>query len=167
MTRVNKVAPVVTAAPPKPLVLYVEDDPDTFRLAQLRLQQRYEVINAGTDEEAAELLSKHGESLYAVLLDVELQGSQLDGLAIVRAIRGMPPTKPPPAYAKKIPVLEHTPLIVMTAYVTRYSEADVKALGANHFLTKPIDFTRLSLALAQANIQSVMARLAARPARAR
>lgn len=155
------------SAAAKPLVLYVEDDADTFRLAQLRLQQRYEVINASTDEQAAELLTKHGESLYAVLLDVELQGSQLDGLALVRAIRGMPATLPLPAYAKRIPVLPYTPLIVMTAYVTKYSEADVKALGANHFLTKPIDFTRLSLALAQANIQSVMARLAARPARAR
>lgn len=155
------------SAAAKPLVLYVEDDADTFRLAQLRLQQRYEVINASTDLEAAQLLARHGDNLYAVLLDVELQGSQLDGLALVRAIRGMPPTMPQPSYAKQIPVLPHTPLIVMTAYVTKYSEADVKALGANHFLTKPIDFTRLSLALAQANIQSVMARLAARPARAR
>lgn len=155
------------SAAAKPLVLYVEDDADTFRLAQLRLQQRYEVINAASDLEASQLLTQHGENLYAVLLDVELQGSQLDGLALVRAIRGMPPTAPLPAYAKKIPVLPHTPLIVMTAYVTKYSEADVKALGANHFLTKPIDFTRLNLALAQANIQSVMARLAARPARAR
>ena len=31
--------------PSKPLVLYVEDDADTFRLAQLRLETRYEVIN--------------------------------------------------------------------------------------------------------------------------
>ncbi|MGV3624011.1 MAG: response regulator [Archangium sp.] len=155
------------SAAAKPLVLYVEDDADTFRLAQLRLQQRYEVINASTDVEAVELLAKHGESLYAVLLDVELQGSQLDGLALVRAIRGMTPVQPLPAYAKRVPVLPHTPLIVMTAYVTKYSEADVKALGANHFLTKPIDFTRLSLALAQANIQSVMARLAAPLKRAR
>lgn len=167
MTRVNKVDAAVTTSPSKPLVLYVEDDPDTFRLAQLRLQQRYEVVNAATDQQAVTLLKQHGESLYAVLLDVELQGSQLDGLALVRAIRGMPPTGPLPAYAKSIPVLPHTPLIVMTAYVTRYSEADVKALGANHFLTKPIDFTRLNLALAQANIQSVMARLAARTARVR
>lgn len=155
-------AVVTVSGAAKPLVLYVEDDPDTFRLAQLRLQQRYEVINASSDLEAVQLLKKHGEDLYAVLLDVELQGSQLDGLALVRAIRGMPPSKPLPPYAKSIPKLEHTPLIVMTAYVTRYTEADVKALGANHFLTKPIDFTRLSLALAQANIQSVMARLAAR-----
>lgn len=157
----RKVRRVVTAAPAKPLVLYVEDDADTFKLAQLRLQQRYDVVNAASDLEAAALLKKHGEALYAVLMDVELQGSTLDGLGLVRAIRGMSLPGVPP-YAKSIPVLPHTPIIVMTAYVTRYSEAEVKALGANHFLTKPIDFTRLNLALAQANIQSVMARLAAR-----
>lgn len=151
----------MSAAPTKPLVLYVEDDADTFTLAQLRLQQRYELVNAPTDVAAAELLKQHGDSLYAVLMDVELQGSKLDGLMLVRALRGMS-LPGVPAYARDIPVLPHLPIIVMTAYVTRYSEAEVKALGANHFLTKPIDFTRLNLALAQANIQSVMARLAAR-----
>jgi len=156
----------VSAASSKPVVLYVEDDGDTFKLAQLRLQQRYELINAPSDVEAAELLSKHGDSLYAVLMDVELQGSAMDGLSLVRSIRGM--TQPgAPGYSRKIPVMPHLPIIVMTAYVTRYSEPEVKALGANHFLTKPIDFTRLNLALAQANIQSVMARLAARTARGR
>ena len=43
----------------------------------------------------------------------------------------------------------------------------MKAVGASHFLTKPIDFMRLNLALAQANIQSVMARLATQTSRPR
>lgn len=144
----------------KPLVLYVEDDEDTFKLAQLRLQAKYELINASSDREACELLMKHGHELFAVLMDVELQGSQLDGLALVKAIRGLTPKSALPAWAQGLPSLPHLPIIVMTAYVTRYSEAEVKALGASHFLTKPIDFMRLNLALAQANIQSVMARLA-------
>lgn len=151
----------MSAAPPKPLVLYVEDDADTFRLAQLRLQPRYELMNAASDRAAAALLKQHGEALYAVLMDIELQGSALDGLMLVRALRGLLPPGSP-AYAREIPVLPYLPIIVMTAYTTRYSEAEVKAVGANHFLTKPIDFTRLNLALAQANIQSVMARLSAR-----
>ncbi|MFZ5444869.1 MAG: response regulator [Myxococcota bacterium] len=143
----------------KPLVLYVEDDEDTFNLARLRLQARYEVIPAATDREACAVLAEQGRALYAVLMDVELQGSSLDGLALVKLIRGN--LSPKPGYAEPVPTLPHLPIIVMTAYVTRYSESDVKALGANHFLTKPIDFTRLNLALAQANIQSVMAQLAA------
>jgi CheY-like chemotaxis protein len=146
----------------KPLVLYVEDDADTFKLAQLRLQARYELINAPTDREAVELLIKRHGELFAVLMDIELQGSSMDGLALVKAIRGITPKKTLPTWAQGLPALPHLPIIVMTAYVTRYSEAEVKAVGASHFLTKPIDFMRLNLALAQANIQSVMARLAAK-----
>ena len=151
----------------KPLVLYVEDDADTFKLAQLRLQNRYEVINAATDRQACEALIKHGDQLYAVLMDIELQGSLLDGLALVKAVRGITPRNALPAWAEGLPTLPHVPIIVMTAYVTRYTESDVKAVGATHFLSKPIDFMRLNLALAQANIQSVMARLGAQTTRPR
>lgn len=159
LREVDTLAGAVSATPDKPLVLYVEDDEDTFRLAQLRLQGKYEVLHAATDERACELLGVHGARLYAVLMDVELQGSALDGLALVKLLRGKLEKKP--AYAAAVPTLPHLPIIVMTAYATRYSEAEVKTLGATHFLTKPIDFTRLNLALAQANIQSVMAQLAA------
>lgn len=144
----------------KPLVLYVEDDSDTFKLAQLRLAARYDLINASTDRQACEVLIKKGNELFAVLMDIELQGSLMDGLALVKAIRGITPKNALPSWAQSLPPLPHLPIIVMTAYVTRYSEAEVKAVGASHFLTKPIDFMRLNLALAQANIQSVMARLA-------
>lgn len=151
----------------KPVVLYVEDDPDTFKLAQLRLEARYELINATTDRQACEILAKQGNELFAVLMDIELQGSQLDGLSLVKAIRGLTPRDALPAWAQALPPLPHLPIIVMTAYVTRYSEAEVKGVGATHFLTKPIDFMRLNLALAQANIQSVMARLASQTSRPR
>lgn len=149
----------------RPLVLYVEDDEDTFRLAEIKLQARYELINAADDRKACELLARHGDQLYAVLMDIELQGSQLDGLALVKALRGTAPKLGQPSWTQALPALPHLPVIVMTAYATRYSEADVKAVGANHLLTKPIDFMRLNLALAQANIQSVMARLASQSTR--
>ena len=148
-------------------MLYVEDDADTFKLAQLRLQARYELISATTDREACAVLTKQGNELFAVLMDVELQGSLLDGLQLVKAIRGLTPRTSLPAWAQGLPTLPHLPIIVMTAYVTKHSEAEVKAVGASHFLTKPIDFMRLNLALAQANIQSVMARLASQTSRPR
>lgn len=154
------------ATDPRPVILYVEDDADTFRLAALRLKDKYRLVNAATDREACEQLEALGESLYAVLMDVELQGSALDGLALVRLLRGQLPAAQTPAWARRVPKLS-VPIIVMTAYTGRHSEADVKALGATHFVPKPIDFTRLNLALAQANILSVMARLTAKPASAR
>ncbi|MFO0598727.1 MAG: response regulator [Myxococcaceae bacterium] len=144
----------------KPLIVYVEDDLDSFRLTQLRLQAKYELLHAPNDADACALVQKHADQLYAILMDIELQGSLLDGLQLSRLIRGLSVSGAVPAYAKQMPKLPHVPIIVMTAYVTKYSEADVKQHGASQLLTKPIDFTRLNLALAQANIQSVMARLA-------
>jgi CheY-like chemotaxis protein len=144
----------------RPLLLYVEDDADTLRLAQLRLEEHFEVIGAAGDQEACEFLSTRASELYAVLVDIELKGSSLNGLALVRMLRGTYRGLLP-SWAKAVPTLPHLPIVVMTAYITRYAEQEVQALGASHFLTKPIDFTRLSLALAQANIQAVMAQLAA------
>lgn len=155
----------MTIAQPKPLVLYVEDDPDTLRLASLRLESRYELLGATTDREACALISQHAERLFAVLMDIELQGSQLDGIALVKAMRGLSPRAGLPPWAQTLPKLPHLPVIVLTAFASRYPEADVKAAGATHLLAKPIDFARLNLALAQANIQSVMARLASQPSK--
>jgi CheY-like chemotaxis protein len=146
--------------------LYVEDDVDTFRLTQLRLEAKYELINAPNDQLACELIKRRGNDFFAVLMDIELQGSLLDGLGLVRAIRGLPGARVLPSYAQNLTPMPHLPLIVLTAYTAKYSELEVKEIGATHFLTKPIDFMRLNLALAQANIQSVMSRLAA-PTRAR
>ena len=146
----------------RPLIVYVEDDADTFKLAAVRLRQKYQLVWAKTDEEACKILRDLGDRLYAVLVDIELAGSKLDGLALVRLLRGTF-TGPLPTWAQGVPVLTRTPVIVLTAYAGRYSETDTHAVGANHFIVKPIDFTRLNLALAQANIQSVMERLS-RPA---
>jgi CheY-like chemotaxis protein len=150
----------------RPVILHVEDDADTFRLASVRLKDRYRLVHAATDRDACEQLEALGESLYAVLMDVELRGSVLDGLALVRLVRGHLPAAQTPVRARRVPKLS-VPIIVMTAYAGRHSEDEAKALGATHFLSKPIDFTRLNLALAQANISSVLARLTAKPASAR
>lgn len=150
----------------RPVILYVEDDADTFRLAALRLRDKYRLVQAATDREACAQLKAWGDRLYAILMDVELQGSTLDGLHLVQLVRGRLPALHTPDYAQGVPKLA-APIIVMTAYTGRHTEAEAKALGATHFVPKPIDFTRLNLALAQANIMSVMARLSGRGAAAR
>lgn len=143
----------------RPVVVYVEDDADTFKIAAARLQAKYRLIWAQSAHEAADLLAFHAHELFAVLMDIELQGSELDGLDLTRLIRGIAMNKPLPPFAKKVPVLRKVPVIVLTAYTARYTETDAHAVGATHFATKPIDFTRLNLALAQANIAAVMKRL--------
>jgi CheY-like chemotaxis protein len=143
----------------QPLVLYVEDDADTFKLASLRLKDRYRLMWAQTDREAVDLLHHHQHELFAVLMDIELAGSTLDGLALTRLLRGQPLPRPVPDFAARLPVLPTVPIIILTAYTTRHTEAEAHSFGASHFATKPIDFTRLSLSLAQANIAAVMKRL--------
>lgn len=147
----------------RPLVVYVEDDADTFKIASLRLQPKYRLLWAQNDREAVDLIAHHHAQLYAILMDVELKGSLLDGLDLVRLLRGRALSRPTPPFAQRLPVLADLPIIVLTAYTARHSEADAKAVGATHFATKPIDFTRLNLALAQANIAAVMKRFS-RPA---
>jgi CheY-like chemotaxis protein len=143
----------------RPLVLYVEDDADTFKLASLRLKDRYRLVWAQTDREAVDLLHHHQRELFAILMDIELAGSTLDGLALTLLLRGRPLPRPVPDFAARLPVLPAVPVIILTAYTTRHTEAEARAFGATHFATKPIDFTRLSLALAQANIAGVMQQL--------
>jgi CheY-like chemotaxis protein len=149
----------------RPVIVYVEDDADTFRLAAVRLKARYRLVWAQSDREAVDLLCQHQHEVFAVLMDIELAGSVLDGLALTQLLRGRPLARPVPDFAARLPVLASVPIIILTAYTTRHTEAEAKAFGASHFATKPIDFTRLTLALAQANISGVMQRLES-PARA-
>ncbi len=144
----------------RPVVVYVEDDADTFKIAAVRLKTKYRLLWAQNDLEAVDLIAFHQRELFAVLMDVELRGSTLDGLELVRLLKGHPLLHTQlPAFARRLPVLATVPVIVLTAYSGRYTEADAHAVGAAHFVTKPIDFTRLNLALAQANIAAVMNRL--------
>ena len=143
---------------PRPVLLYVEDDVDTFKLAELRLRSRYRVVHAQNDREACERLIELAPTLQGLLMDIELQGSQLDGLDLVRLVRGLPLTRPRPDYSLAVPT-STVPIVILTAHIGRYSEADAHAVGATDFRTKPIDFTRLSLSLARHHIASVMTSL--------
>ncbi len=147
-----------------PLILYVEDDAETFRLAAARLHTRYRLLWAQTADDAVRLLTVWGSQLYAVLVDVELKGSSMDGFMLTRLIRGTAPLERLSSAARALVPLPKLPVIVLTAYTTRFTDSDARAIGASHFCTKPIDFARLTLALAQANLQSVVNRLAGAPA---
>jgi CheY-like chemotaxis protein len=143
----------------RPLIVYVEDDPDTFKVACQRLHSRYRLIWAQNDREAVDLLAHYRLQLFAIVMDIELRGSKLDGLDLTRLLRGHSLAKSIPDFARRLPLLPRVPIIVLTAYTARYTEADARAVGATHLATKPIDFTRLNLALAQSNVARVIKRL--------
>jgi len=72
----------------RPRVLYVEDDPLNVEVAVASFELDYEVLCATNDEAACALLRAEGARLLAILLDVQLQGSKLNGIELCNLIRG-------------------------------------------------------------------------------
>jgi CheY-like chemotaxis protein len=128
-----------------PCILYVEDNDENFDVVQLRLGRAYALVRAASDREACARL-KQSDKHYAVLMDIELAGSRLNGIQLTRLIRGTLPVSERPTYAMDVPV-SHVPILIVSAYGSNYRSAELLAAGADDVLAKPVDFTRLSLAL--------------------
>ena len=140
----------------RPRVLYVEDNDDNWRVAELRVSRSYNLVHAGTDRAACEMLCQPGK-LYAVLMDIELRGSILNGIQLTQLIRGKLPARTLPDYAQRV-LASSVPVVIVTAYGERHSRAELIAAGANDVVLKPVDFTRLNLTLAQLYIDRALAR---------
>jgi CheY-like chemotaxis protein len=130
-----------------PLVLYVEDEDSNWEVTQLRLGRGYELIRAATDKEACSVVRRYGAKLSAVLMDIQLSGSKLDGVQLTRLLRGTLPADQVPSYGLGLPALGGMPIIFVTAYGARYIESDLINAGGNKLVTKPVDFSVLNLAL--------------------
>lgn len=128
------------------VVLYVEDEAENRDVASLRLRRSYELLLATTDEEACTILRERGAGLVAILMDIQLKGSVLDGIDLVRLVRGTLPDAKKPRWAEGVPQLS-VPIFFVTAYGSRYSEAELLAVGAQKLVTKPVNFSELTLAL--------------------
>lgn len=136
-----------------PLLLYVEDNDDNWSVAEMRLSKTYRVLRAENDRRACELITQHAAELYVILMDIELQGSQLDGIALTRLLRGLPPHGPLPDYAKRVPVLA-TPVIFVTAYHTTLTPT-LSAAGGNLVIPKPVEFLRLTRELTSMHLRTI------------
>ncbi len=135
------------------LVLYIEDEQQNWEVAQLLLQKKFDLLHAADDQQACELLRTRGAELSAVLMDIQLKGSALDGIALTRLIRGALPPNLCPAYALAVPPLS-IPVFFVTAYSARYSEGELLALGGDKLVTKPVDFPQLIMALTSVQLRS-------------
>lgn len=136
-----------------PLVLYVEDEPDNWEVTELRLRRRYRLIWARTDEEAIGLVQAHAAELHAILMDVQLKGSQLDGLALTRLFRG----RGSPGVGR-VPAVE-CPIFFVTAYGNLHSPEEMEQAGGDAHVPKPVDFFKLSNLLARESAKRAMASL--------
>ncbi|MDB4990712.1 MAG: Multi-sensor hybrid histidine kinase [Myxococcaceae bacterium] len=139
-------------------VLYVEDDDSNWRVAELRLSQGYDLLRASNSEQACRVIHQRGTELAAILMDIELRGSELNGVELTKLIRGKRSAVEVPAYARDLPTLLNTPIIFVTAHGAKYSDAQLLLAGGDKVIGKPVDFGALSVALTQLHLARRAAR---------
>ncbi|WP_035557416.1 response regulator [Hymenobacter sp. IS2118] len=120
-------------------ILVVDDETDVRDLFQQRFRRE---IRSGemsfsfafSGEEAMTYLRDHHSEVLIILSDINMPGmSGLELLGHVKKEFEMPPTT----------------MVMITAYGDDESYRQAMALGANDFLTKPVDFAVLKEKLAQ------------------
>lgn len=108
-------------------VLLVEDTEDNrFMMRRLLEMSGYRVVEATNGDEAVKVAEKEAPGL--ILMDLSLP--VIDGLAATRLIR-------------KLPKLEKTPIIAVSAHDTTDFLTEALQAGCNSYITKPIDFNEL------------------------
>ena len=127
---------------PRPRILYVEDDDLNWDIVKLLLRREYEFVRATTAAQAFALMRE--QTFSVVMLDVQLAGSDMNGIAIAQMFAGNYPGDLP-AYA--IPKLTSEPRIIfLTASDVTDPEA-ARLMGSNTVLRKPLELPRLQKAL--------------------
>lgn len=138
-------------------ILYVEDEDLIYDVTETALSERYLVHRA---RDAFETFNKLSQSTYhLILMDIQLEGSELDGITITRILKGLyRGTSPTCAeYVEKLSTLGpclidgvcSTPIVFVTAYAGRERKQDLLDAGAEEIIVKPVNFTRLSLLIAR------------------
>lgn len=142
------VRPSLPHEPRKELVLYVEDDDDNWEIAELRLSKNFDLIRAVNDEQACRVLRDRRGEIDVVLMDIELRGSELNGVELTELLRGneLRNRSSLPAYARDLPPLSK-PVVYVTAHGARYRGVELPLTGADKVISKPVDFIALSLTL--------------------
>ena len=121
-----------------PTILVIQDYSDTRRLLSGML--RYRGFNVVEAEDGLEGLLKAGAN-YPDLIILDLAMPEMDGVEAARRIHAQPK-------------LAHTPIFVISAFVTEEVEKDVRAAGCVEVFPKPFDVDEL---LAKINATLVVA----------
>ncbi|MDH4163674.1 MAG: response regulator [Nitrospirota bacterium] len=107
----------------KPVILCVDDDPvNTDLLAALLTPRGYEILQAGSGQEALDLT--RSRKIDLVLLDVMMPG--LDGFSVCKKI-------------KEDPLTYSIPVVLITALAAKQDRIKGIEAGAEDFISKPID----------------------------
>ena len=117
-------------------ILYVEDNDTNWVVAELALRDSFNLRRAADSDEALELVQK--EKFDLILMDIELQGSRLDGIELTKILKSPSASS---VAGLDSPLL--TPVFFMTAYSGRYTRDELLVLGGDELVSKPVDFEQL------------------------
>ena len=114
-------------------ILVVDDETDVQALFEQRFRKEIksgemEFVFAFSGEDALSYLNGHEHEAVLILSDINMPG--MSGLDLLERIKKKG-YKPPPV------------VMMITAYGDAENFNTAKALGADDFLTKPVDFTAL------------------------
>ena len=126
------VASVTTLAPSD--ILIVDDENDIrVAVAGILQDEGFATREAATGEQAVELVQTRAPA--AVILDIWLEGSRLDGLQVLSAIKALRP---------------NVPVVMISGHGTIATAVEAIKLGAYDFIEKPFEADRLLLILRRA-----------------
>jgi len=119
-------------------ILVVDDEPDVRLLFEQRFRREirsgeFTFSFAYSGEEALTFLRDHPSEVVLILSDINMPG--MSGLELLRHVKQDPLPPPPPL------------VMMLTAYGDTETHAQAMQLGANDFLTKPVDFAALKVKL--------------------
>lgn len=114
-------------------ILVVDDEKDVQTLFEQRFRREIKTGEmffdfAFSGEEALQYLNKHEQEAVLILSDINMPG--MSGLQLLEQIK-QKYLKPPPV------------VMMITAYGDEENFSTAKRLGADDFLTKPVDFSSL------------------------
>jgi two-component system response regulator len=126
------------------IILLVEDNPDDEALT-LRALRKHKVANEvhvernGADALAfllGEAGADHAPGPLPALVLLDLKLPKLDGVEVLRRLRGDPRTR-------------RVPVVVLTSSAEERDRAETYDLGVNSYIRKPVDFEQFSEAVRQ------------------
>lgn len=118
----------------QPVILCIEDDKDTAGLLAEDLSERgYRVLQAHDGGEGLRMIL--GSQPDLVLCDINLP--VMSGFDILSRL------------SEVAPRLGHMPFIYLTAFTDRHTMVEGRRLGADDYVTKPVDFELLDVIIQQ------------------
>jgi two-component system response regulator len=124
--------------PAKPILL-VEDNPDDQALTLRALKKNNlanEVVTAEDGVKALEYLNNASDSELPALVLLDLKLPKVDGMEVLRQIRGNEKTR-------------RLPVVVLTSSKEERDLLETYNLGVNSYVRKPVDFNQFMEAVKQ------------------